>query len=170
MNRTTVVIDPTTETLFEVLLQERRLLELLIFRLSEAQLLIDARQDRYLGPASDDVAAIERQLGEVELMRAILITGLAERWGVDPDEMTLRSIMRDASKEHQEQLRRELDQLCRLTQEVSVLKQAISTTSVEHQEATQNTLNRLASGLVTSYGSEGSPRSSAASAGFGTTL
>ena len=170
MNGTTVVIDPTIEPLFEVLHQERRVLERLVFRLSEAQMLINAGQDRYLAPAADDVTAIESQLGEVEMLRAILITGLAERWGVDADQLTLRAIMRDASPEHRELLERELDQLRELTREVSDLKHGITATSLEQLEATQTALNRLASGPADVDGRDRSPRSSVSSAGFGTTL
>lgn len=170
MNGTTLVIEPSIEPLFEILHQERRVLERLVYRLSEARLLIDARKDRFLAPSTDDVAIIESQLGEVELLRAILITGLAEQWEVDPDQVTLRTIIQGAAPGHRELLERELDQLRSLTQEVEGLKHDISTKTRERLEATQVALSRLASGPADVYGRDGSPLSSVPSTGFGATL
>lgn len=144
MNVTTLVIEPSIEPLFEILHQERRVLERLVYRLSETGLLIDARKDRYLAFSLDDVAAVESQLSEVELLRAILITGLAEQWDVAPGQLTLRAIIRGAAPGHRELLEREFDKLRALTQEIEGLKNDLSIKTRKRLEATRVALSRLA--------------------------
>lgn len=57
--------------LSEVLWQERRLLELLLFKLEEEQLLLAAGKTQWLGHATREVETVLDQIRAVELTRAI---------------------------------------------------------------------------------------------------
>ena len=157
MNGTTLIRNPGVESLLEVLHQERRVLERLMYRLSEANLLVEARQDRFLAFASDDVDYIETQLGEVEILRAILVAGIAATWDVPESELSLRAIIQRAQPEHATLLERELELLRELTREIGEVKHIISDASSERLKATQTAIARLVEGPAQNYGRDGSP-------------
>ena len=157
MNGTTLIRNPGVESLLEVLHQERRVLERLMYRLSEANLLVEARQDRFLALASDDVGYIETQLGEVEILRAILVAGIATTRNVPESELSLREIIQRAQPEHAALLERELEALRDLTQDIDNVKHDISAASSERLAATQTAIARLVEGPAQHCGRDGSP-------------
>lgn len=167
MNGVTLIRQPGVESLIEILHQERRVLERLMYRLAEASLLVEARQDRYLALASDDVSYIEAQLGEVEMLRAILVAGIAKTWDVAEDELSLSIIIQRADPAHALILERELDLLRSLTSEIDTLKRSITTISSERLSATQTAITRLVDGPARGYGRDGSPDPSRYPAGSG---
>lgn len=67
---------PTAEKL-EVLLQgERRVLEQLLFRTTELELLLGGGEHRYVARALDEIADAEDELGMYELSRSIIVEAL----------------------------------------------------------------------------------------------
>src|SRR5215212_6463380 len=60
-----------------VLWRERELLELLLFKLEEEQLVLTSGRSRWLGHATREVEMVVAQIREAELARAVLVDALA---------------------------------------------------------------------------------------------
>ncbi len=77
--------EPTEQVLNEVstvLWRERQLLELLVFKLDEEQLLLSAAKIRWVNHASREVEIVLEQLRSVELMRAVKLEAAAAQLGL----------------------------------------------------------------------------------------
>lgn len=83
------------DDLASTLARERRLLEVLLFRLVELRLLMAAGEDRFLGWAADEVERATRRVREAELARATVVAGLPSARG-GTDEPTLAEIIAEA--------------------------------------------------------------------------
>ena len=64
-----------------VLWRERQLLELLVFKLEEEQLLLNAGKARWVNHASREVEIVLDQLRAAELLRAVKVEAAAEEPG-----------------------------------------------------------------------------------------
>jgi len=69
----------------DILWRERRLLELLQFKLTEEQLLVGAGRVRWLPSATREVELVMVELQRAELTRAVAVEGLAAELGIDPN-------------------------------------------------------------------------------------
>jgi FlgN protein len=67
----------------DVLFQERRLLELLLFKLDEERLILEAGQTRWLALASREIETVLDELNKVELARSVAFAELATELGLD---------------------------------------------------------------------------------------
>ena len=65
-----------------VLWRERQLLELLVFKLEEEQLLLNAGKSRWVNHASREVEIVLDQLRAAELLRAVKVESAAEELGL----------------------------------------------------------------------------------------
>lgn len=65
-----------------ILWQERDLLEQLVFKLEEQQLLLAAGRTRWLARAADELDAVMEDLRHVELLRAIEVDDTAKALGI----------------------------------------------------------------------------------------
>jgi hypothetical protein len=74
--------------LSHTLLRERRLLELLTYRLETQHHLLASGQPRFISLAAREIEDVLDELGHTELERAVQVSGLAERLGL-PDEPSL---------------------------------------------------------------------------------
>lgn len=105
-----------------VLHQEVAILDDLVFRLVKAELLIEAREARFLGLAIDEIDDRAAELGEVELARALAAQDAAEAVGLAQDtalsqlvahaEPALRGVLGDL----QSRLRELTDEIETITQ------------------------------------------------------
>ena len=75
-----------------LLWQERELLDLLIFKLTEEQLLLTAGRTRWLQHATSEVEQVVRRLRASGLSRAINVAALAEEWNLGTDEPSLNDL------------------------------------------------------------------------------
>ena len=75
-----------------LLWQERELLDLLIFKLTEEQLLLTAGRTRWLQHATSEVERVVQRLRTSGLARAIEVDSLAEEWNVRAANPTLNDI------------------------------------------------------------------------------
>lgn len=75
-----------------LLWQERELLDLLIFKLTEEQLLLTAGHTRWLQHATSEVEQVVRRLRTSSLSRAIDVAALAEEWNLATDEPSLNDL------------------------------------------------------------------------------
>jgi hypothetical protein len=67
----------------EVLFQERRVLELLLFKLETERMLLDAGMERWLALASREVDTVLDELNKVELARSVVLAQAAPELGLD---------------------------------------------------------------------------------------
>jgi hypothetical protein len=115
----------------DVLWRERRLLELLEFKLEEEHLLAEAGRVRWLARATREVAAVRAELRQAELARALVVQAAAGELGV-PAHITLKHLANAAPEpwdgilsRHRHALLRSarevirLAEQCRATQEAS---------------------------------------------------
>jgi flagellar FlgN protein len=75
----------------DVLWRERRLLELLEFKLEEERLLTEAGRVRWLARATREVAAVRAELRQAELARAVVVQDAAAELGLEPS-VTLQTL------------------------------------------------------------------------------
>ena len=80
-----------THELSASLWRERELLELLVFKLTEEQLLLTSGKARWLQYATQEVEQVMNKLRTAGLARSIEVSSLAEDWGVDANS-TLREL------------------------------------------------------------------------------
>jgi hypothetical protein len=83
------------QELSTLLWRERELLELLMFKLEEEQLLLTAGKSRWLPFATREVEQVLERLRENGLERAMAVAAVGEEWGTG-DDATLRSIIANA--------------------------------------------------------------------------
>ena len=73
---------------------ERRLLELLLFKLIEGRHLLVAGEARFLGLAAAEVERAVRRVQEAELARCILVSLRAGELGIRDEDLTLSTLSR----------------------------------------------------------------------------
>ena len=76
----------------DVLFQERRLLELLLFKLDEEQLVLQSERTRWLALASREVETVLDELNKIELARSVAFASIASDLGLG-DDATLVSVV-----------------------------------------------------------------------------
>lgn len=79
-----------------LLWKERELLELLVFKLEEEQLLLTAGKSRWLQHATREVEQVMERLRSAGFGRAVEITELAKEWKTESDDPTLRDLVSHA--------------------------------------------------------------------------
>ena len=68
-----------------VLWRERELLELLLFKMEEEQLLLAAGRSRWLGRATHEVEVVLQEIRKAELTRAMEVSAVGQLLGLGPD-------------------------------------------------------------------------------------
>lgn len=81
-----------TQRLSALLWEERELLELLVFKLEEEQLLLTSGKTKWLTHATREVEQVLERLRAADLGRAVAVAGLAREWGTSEDA-TLRELV-----------------------------------------------------------------------------
>ena len=71
--------------------KERELLELLLFKLEEEQLLLISGKSRWISHATREVEQVMERMRSVGLARTVEVAVVAEEWGIGPDA-TLREL------------------------------------------------------------------------------
>jgi flagellar biosynthesis/type III secretory pathway chaperone len=78
-----------------LLWRERELLEFLVFKLEEEQLLLTAGKSRWLQHATREVEQVVERLRAAGLGRSVEVASLAKQWGTD-ENATLRELVAHA--------------------------------------------------------------------------
>jgi hypothetical protein len=71
--------------LSNLLWREREMLELLLFKLEEEQLLLAAGRSRWIARATHEVEVVLEAIGQAELVRAAEVDAVARELGLPPD-------------------------------------------------------------------------------------
>lgn len=101
--------------------RQQRVLERLVFKLSQATLLVGAGEDRFLGYMVDEVGDAQDEVGVIDAMRALLVTDIAESLGLDIDTVSLKSIVNNAPDNIGPVLDRQHQNLVRLLEEMEIV-------------------------------------------------
>ena len=80
------------QKLSALLWEERELLDLLVFKLEEEQLLLTSGKSRWLQHATREVEQVLDRLRAAGLARTVAVSALARDWGT-PEEPTLRELV-----------------------------------------------------------------------------
>lgn len=147
--------------------KERELLELLLFKLEEEQLLLVAGKSRWISHATREVEQVMERMRVVGLTRTVEVAEVAEAWGLSPDA-TLRElataapdgIWSDIFGSH-------LAAMTELTGQIAEVRDINERLLREAARSTQETLSGLsAAGDPGLYGSAGESRSGDGGARF----
>ena len=105
------------------LLRERELLETLLFKLDEQQMLLATGRNRWIRHASTEIERVLAAMPTVALSRDALVVAVADEWGA-PDATTLRQLIAAAPSDGwQEVLEGHLSAMTALADEIEQMKQ-----------------------------------------------
>jgi FlgN protein len=125
-----------------VLWRERQLLELLVFKLEEEQLLLSANKARWVNHASREVEIVLEQLRAAELLRSIKVEAAATELGLDSFP-GLRSLSEAAPEPWSSIFARHRQAFLELTGEVRDLSERNRHMLAKGRDAAREALNWL---------------------------
>lgn len=138
--------------LSEVLWRERHLLELLLFKLEEEQLILTAGRTRWLSHATREVDNVLDEIRAADLGRALESDDAAVSVGLEPGA-SLNQIAAAAPEPWDELLRAHRDAFVTLTTEIASLSQGNRELLAMSNRATQEALATLQLDVLTYDGS-----------------
>lgn len=130
------------DALSEVLWHERSLLELLLFKLEEEQLLLTSGRTRWLAHATREVEAVLSQIRDAELGRSVEAGAVCAALGL-PDGASLAEMADAAPAPWDDLLRQHREAFASLTAEISHLADGNRELLAMSHRATQETLASL---------------------------
>lgn len=123
--------------------RERELLEMLLFKLDEQQLLLAAGRSQWIQFAAREIDQVLDRLRDSSLSRAVEVAGLAEEWGA-PEIMTIRELVEIAPEgAWRDVLADHMRALTRLAAEVEQMRDANAEQLGGVLRATQETIAAL---------------------------
>lgn len=140
-------------TLSTLLWRERELLELLLFKLEEEQLLLTSGRTRWLAQATREVEVVLEQIREAELGRAVEVEAVAAALGL-PADASLQDLAAAAPPPWDQVLTSHREAFIALTSQISDLSHSNRDLLATSHRATQETLLSLQEDVQT-YGPQG---------------
>jgi len=134
--------------LSDVLWQERHLLDLLLFKLEEEQLVLSSGRTRWLSNATREVEAVLDEIRSAEIARAVAADSAARELGISA-EAGLRALADAAPEPWDELLRAHHEAFLSLTGEISRLADDNRELLAMSHQATQETLMSLQDSVQT---------------------
>ncbi len=144
--------------LSHTLWRERRLLELLQYRLEVQQLVLTTGRSRWVDAATRDVEAVTTELRAVELERAVRVDAVAAELGL-AGEPTLGRIAGAVAAPWGDIMREHLDALRSLTAEIQAAGRQNHELLVRGFQASQEFLATVTGGTDDGYAAHGRRRS-----------
>jgi flagellar biosynthesis/type III secretory pathway chaperone len=131
----------------------RELLELLLFKLEEEQLLLASGRNRWIAHATREVEVVLDQIRKTEVVRAEYTEAVARQLGL-PRDLSLVKLVEQAPRPWNDLLREHRQAFLALTAEITALANANRDLLTRGQRAARETL-LLVTGAVETYGSRG---------------
>ena len=129
-----------------LLWRERELLELLVFKLEEEQLLLTAGRSKWLHHATREVEAVLGHLRTIGIERTVEASSVAVEWGLT-EEATLRQLAEGAPNDTwRDVLQSHLTALTALTTQIAEVRDTNLTYLRAATRATQETLATVGAG------------------------
>ncbi len=144
--------------LSDVLWTERNLLELLLFKLEEEQLVLTSGRTRWLGHATREVETVLDQIRDAELGRSVESDAVALELGLAPGS-GLAALAEHAPAPWDELLRAHRDAFVTLTTEIAQMADGNRELLAMSHRATQETLLSLQDSVQT-YNGQGNSAAS----------
>lgn len=139
----------SAQDLSALLWQERELLELLVFKLEEEQLLLTSGKTRWLHHATREVEQVLERLRDAGLARAVHASAVATEWGI-ADGATLRELAEAAPDgPWQELLSAHLQAMTALVSQIAALRDSNQQFLRAASRSTQETLAGIGTGTGT---------------------
>ncbi|PZM96427.1 MAG: flagellar biosynthesis protein FlgN [Actinobacteria bacterium] len=139
--------------LSSVLWRTRELLELLLFKLEEKQLLLAAGRSRWLPHATREVEVVLDQIRQAEVLRATHAQAVALELGLAPDA-SLEQLAESAPAPWSDLLHQHRKAFLTLTAEISALAETNRELLTTGQRAVRETMMAFA-GSADTYGPQG---------------
>jgi hypothetical protein len=130
-----------------ILWRERHLLELLLFKLDEEQLVLAAGRTRWLARATREVEMVLEEIRQTELERAVAVSGVAVDLGL-PSDASLRRLAETAPEPWRDILAEHRQAFLSLTDEITALVQTNREMLVRGQKAVRDVLASVGDGRV----------------------
>ena len=137
-----------------ILWRERELLDLLLFKLEEEQLLLAAGRSRWLGHATREVEMVLGEMKRAELGRAVEVEAVAVALGLAPTA-SLRELADAAPAPWGDILREHRSAFLTATEEISALAQSNKDLLSAGYRAARETLLSLGDAEPTTYTHDG---------------
>lgn len=134
--------------LSDVLWTERRLLELLLFKLEEEQLVLTSGRTRWLAHATREVETVLDEIRDAELGRSVEADAAAIELGLEPGA-TLQTLAQHAPAPWDDLLQAHRDAFVQLTTEIAQLADGNRELLALSHRATQETLMSLQESVQT---------------------
>ncbi len=128
--------------LSSLLWHERELLDLLVFKLEEEQLLLTTGKTRWLQHATREVEQVVQRLRLASLGRAVEVAALARSWGIEGDP-SLAELADGAADPWEDIFRAHLEALTAQTGRIKQLRDANEMFLRTSSRSTQETLSNL---------------------------
>lgn len=124
--------------------RERELLEMLLFKLDEQQLLLAAGRSHWIQFAAREIDQVLDRLRSAGLARAVEVAGVAQEWGVAEEDATIKELIAHAPEgAWGDVLSDHLRALVRLTAEVEQMRDSTAEQLSGVLRATQETIAAL---------------------------
>lgn len=140
-----------------VLNRELILLERLVFKLSEAELLTRAEESRFLANVFDEVQAVENDLAALEVARSMLVGDVTAALGLANDTLSLSQLIEYAPDLAVEPLEGLLRRLTEAMEEIGELRERGSRVVIERLDQLNKAIERVEPGVFgqDSYNQQG---------------
>lgn len=130
-----------------ILWRERHLLELLLFKLDEEQLVLAAGRTRWLPRATREVEMVLEEIRQTELERAVEVSRLAVDLGL-PSGASLRQLAETAPEPWHDMLLEHRQAFLTLTDEITALVQSNRELLARGQKAVRDVLASIGDGRI----------------------
>lgn len=128
-----------------VLNRERDALERLVFKLTQAGMLAEAKEARFMAMISDEIDTVAADLGGLELARAMIVDDVAAALSLTDDEPSLAGLIARAPEPVREPLIQLHHDLTKLMTDLDEVRERGSWAITERIAAMQADLERLES-------------------------
>jgi hypothetical protein len=139
--------------LSSILWREREMLELLLFKLEEEQLVLSAGRSRWLAHATREVEMVLEQIRETEVLRAAEVAVLGSELGIGSSP-TLTELANAVGEPWSDMFLQHRKEFMSMTAEISTLAEANRDLLTVGQRAFRETMLAVA-GSVETYGRRG---------------
>ncbi|HEV7824085.1 MAG TPA: flagellar export chaperone FlgN [Mycobacteriales bacterium] len=136
------------EAVSRILWKERELLELLLFKLEEEQLVLASGRTRWLAHATREVEAVLEEIRRMELLRSVEVDAAAADLGLSPGA-SLGALADAAPAPWDELLRSHRQTFLSLTGEIHAVAESNRELLSAGQRATRETLLSFGDGIET---------------------
>ena len=130
-----------------ILWRERHLLELLLFKLDEEQLVLAAGRTRWLPRATREVEMVLEEIRQTELERAVEVSRVAVDLGL-PSGASLRQLAQEAPEPWHDMLLEHRNAFLTLTDEITALVQSNRELLARGQKAVRDVLASIGDGRI----------------------